>query len=100
MRHATEENFSSALLPDEFATLCHLPMLVQLCHALPLADANQVAGVLQTLCQTWRGADYDLLAHNCCSFGLCLLRTELLWRRMFLCAPCRLLRATSQAVWF
>ncbi|CAE8655996.1 unnamed protein product, partial [Polarella glacialis] len=34
--------------------------------SLPVAE---VAHVLLELCQTWRGADYDLLTQNCCSFA-------------------------------
>ncbi|CAE7670784.1 unnamed protein product [Symbiodinium microadriaticum] len=29
----------------------------------------EVADILHTLCQEWRGQDYDVLSHNCCSFG-------------------------------
>eukprot|EP00439_Symbiodinium_sp_Y106_P018756 s1947_g2.t1 len=41
--------------------------------SLPLGSTNltpsQVASVLEQLLQVWRGDDYDLLSHNCCSFA-------------------------------
>jgi len=41
--------------------------------SIPLGEAKlttlQVASVLHRLCQTWRGGDYELLGHNCCSFA-------------------------------
>lgn len=32
-------------------------------------SAPDVAAVLFELCRTWRGADYDLISKNCCSFS-------------------------------
>mmetsp|Transcript_18137 Transcript_18137/g.42389 ORF Transcript_18137/g.42389 Transcript_18137/m.42389 type:complete len:383 (+) Transcript_18137:68-1216(+) len=34
----------------------------------------QIAMVLQELCNTWRGGDYDLIGKNCCSFSTALLQ--------------------------
>ncbi|CAJ1412923.1 unnamed protein product [Effrenium voratum] len=30
---------------------------------------QEVAEILQAMCSQWRGRDYDVLSHNCCSFG-------------------------------
>ncbi|CAL1142546.1 unnamed protein product [Cladocopium goreaui] len=41
--------------------------------SIPLGNTDksieEVAVLLQELCREWKGSDYDLFAHNCCSFA-------------------------------
>ncbi|CAJ1394476.1 unnamed protein product [Effrenium voratum] len=74
--HAGVEVFGSEWSYGKRGVVCDAPRTAEGHNyrcSIPLGDTqkdvNEVAAILQDMCTKWRGADYDLLTHNCCSFA-------------------------------